>query len=127
LNRGWEKVKATLSNGQIREFYTFVANLWPLKTNVNEFLPEPNSSLRALYLGEYEPELMLPNVFRFCLYADQILLTHLCPSGEPDRDDQVAQINVIVRTRDVPRYAEVQRDKSRSLREAVLTGSDAPD
>jgi hypothetical protein len=32
--------------------------------------------LRALYLGEYEPELMVENVVRFSLYADQILLTN---------------------------------------------------
>jgi hypothetical protein len=29
LARPWEKVKAGLSNAQIREFYTVIANLWP--------------------------------------------------------------------------------------------------
>jgi hypothetical protein len=37
-------------------------------------LPPPDSSLRALYLGENEPEMMVQNVFRFSLYADQILI-----------------------------------------------------
>jgi hypothetical protein len=36
--------------------------------------------VRALYLGEYEPELMLENVFRFCLYTDEILLTNPFPN-----------------------------------------------
>jgi hypothetical protein len=76
LQRSWDKVKATLTDNQIREFYRFVGDLWPPDTDITQFLPEPDSSLRALYLGEYEPELMLENVFRFSLYADQILLTH---------------------------------------------------
>ena len=36
--------------------------------------PSSGASLRALYLGEYEPELMVENVVRFCLYTDQIVL-----------------------------------------------------
>jgi hypothetical protein len=39
-------------------------------------MPPPDSTLRALYLGENEPEMMLENVFRFCLYADQIVLVN---------------------------------------------------
>lgn len=80
LGRPWEKVKAGFSNAQIREFYTVIANIWPLDTNLERILPEPDSTLRALYLGEYEPELMLENVFRFCLYTDQILLTNPFPN-----------------------------------------------
>jgi len=76
LHRTWEKVKAGLCDAQVREFYRFIADLWPIDTDVSDLLPEPDSRLRALYLGEYEPELMVENVFRFCLYADQILLTH---------------------------------------------------
>ena len=80
LDRPWPKVKAALSDGQIREFFAFVANLWPTGTDLEGMLPQPDSSLRALYLGEYEPELMLENVFRFCLYTDQILLTNPFPN-----------------------------------------------
>jgi SEC-C motif len=80
LGRPWEKIKASFSDAKVREFYTFAANLWPTDTDVNQLLPEPDSTLRALYLGEYEPELMVENVFRFSLYADQILLTNLFPN-----------------------------------------------
>lgn len=76
LERPWDKVKDGMSDAQIREFYKFIADLWPVNTNLLEILPSPDSSLRALYLGENEPEMMLPNVFRFCLYADQILLVN---------------------------------------------------
>lgn len=76
LNRTWEKVKDGMSDARIREFYTFIADLWPLDTDPNSILPEPSSSLRALYLGENEPEVMIQNVFRFCLYSDQILVVN---------------------------------------------------
>jgi hypothetical protein len=75
-SRPWERVKAGFSNAKIREFYTVIANLWPPDTNLEQILPEPDSTLRAPCLGEYEPELMLENVFRFCLYTDQILLSN---------------------------------------------------
>jgi len=74
INRPWEKVKDGMSDARIREFYTFIADLWPLDTDPQSILPEPSSSLRALYLGETEPEVMVQNVFRFCLYSDEILM-----------------------------------------------------
>ena len=82
LVRPWEKVKASLCDAQISEFYTFVADLWPVRTDLNSLMPAPDSTLRALYLGENEPEAMLENVFRFCLYSDQIVL--LNPFDNPN-------------------------------------------
>ena len=63
-----------MTDAKIREFYGFIADLWPLDTDPREIMPAPDTSLRALYLGENEPELMVETVFRFCLYADQIIL-----------------------------------------------------
>ena len=76
LNRPWEKVKNGMSDARIREFYEFIAGLWPADTNYLSLLPSPDSSLRALYLGENDPEMMLQNVFRFSLYTDQIILVN---------------------------------------------------
>ena len=76
LGRPWSKVKGGMTDAQVREFYRFIANLWPVDTDHRHIMPPPDSSLRALYLGENEPEMMLENVFRFCLYADQILLVN---------------------------------------------------
>jgi SEC-C motif len=74
LERSWDEVKSSISGAQIREFYEFIAALWPPSTNLLQLLPSSDSNLRALYLGEYEPELMVENVFRFCLYTDQVVL-----------------------------------------------------
>lgn len=74
LGRSWNKVKSSIADAQIREFYEFVAALWPPSTKLIEMFPSSSSDLRALYLGEYEPELMVENVFRFSLYTDQIVL-----------------------------------------------------
>jgi hypothetical protein len=63
FNRPWDTIKRKISGAQVREFYEFVAHLWPLSTDVMSMLPEPGSSLRALYLGEYAPELIVENVF----------------------------------------------------------------
>lgn len=76
LGRPWNKVKDGMTDAQIREFYSFIADLWPVDTDHRQIMPPPDSTLRALYLGENEPEMMLENVFRFCLYTDQIVLVN---------------------------------------------------
>ena len=76
LERPWSKVKDGMTDGKIREFYTFIAELWPLGTDPRQTMPAPDASLRALYLGENDPEMMVENVFRFCLYADQIVIVN---------------------------------------------------
>jgi hypothetical protein len=76
LERDWSKVKEGMTDARIREFYRLIADLWPIDTDSAIVLPAPDSTLRALYLGENEPELMLQNVFRFCLYSDQIILVN---------------------------------------------------
>jgi hypothetical protein len=76
LERDWNKVKEGMSDARIREFYRFITELWPMDTDQQHIMPAPDSTLRALYLGENEPEMMLENVFRFCLYADQIVLVN---------------------------------------------------
>lgn len=74
VKRGWDSVKRKITPAQISEFYQFVAALWPASTDLNSLLPQPDSTLRALYIGEYAPETIIKNVCRFGLYADQILL-----------------------------------------------------
>ena len=76
LERDWSKVKEGMTDARIREFYRLIADLWPIDTDRAIALPAPDSTLRALYLGENEPELLLPNVFRFSLYSDQIILVN---------------------------------------------------
>jgi hypothetical protein len=76
LKQNWSKVKAGLTDSRIHEFYKFIARVWPVDTDHRQILPAPDSTLRALYLGENEPEMMLENVFRFSLYADQVLVVN---------------------------------------------------
>jgi hypothetical protein len=76
LNRPWKVVKKKISPAQVKEFYQFVAALWPTSTDLSKLLPEPDSTLRALYLGEYAPEVIIQNVCRFGLYADEIFLVN---------------------------------------------------
>src|SRR5271165_6741070 len=53
LHLPWDKVKSGMSDARIREFYQFIAGLWPIDTDYRALLPTPDTSLRALYLGEY--------------------------------------------------------------------------
>ncbi len=74
LNRPWDTVKRKITPAQVKDFYEFVAALWPPSTDLSRIPPRPDSTLRALYLGEYAPETIVRNVCRFGLYADEIVL-----------------------------------------------------
>lgn len=82
LNRPWEVIKKKISPVQVKEFYQFVAALWPTSTDLSLLLPEPDTTLRALYLGEYAPEIIVQNVCRFGLYTDEIFLVN--PFNNPN-------------------------------------------
>jgi hypothetical protein len=82
LNRPWDIIKRKISPASVKEFYEFLAALWPLSTDLSILLPEPDSRLRALYLGEYAPEVIVQNVCRFGLYADEIILIN--PFSNPN-------------------------------------------
>lgn len=75
FNKGktWEDLKKEISREQIQEFYKVIASLWPPETNLISLLPKPDSKLRALYIGHYRPELILPNIIRYSLYTDEII------------------------------------------------------
>ncbi|MBZ5672407.1 MAG: SEC-C domain-containing protein [Acidobacteriia bacterium] len=72
--RGWDEVKENVSDDRVRELYRVVAGLWPPDTDVGSLFPTPGPSLRALYLGDVNPEQIVHNVFRFALYADEIFI-----------------------------------------------------
>lgn len=74
LNRPWDVIKRQICPASVKEFYEFVAGLWPPSTDLLSLLPDPSPALRALYLGEYAPEVIVQNVCRFGLYTDEIIL-----------------------------------------------------
>jgi len=76
LNKGieWSDVKKSISGDQIRSMYQIVAELWRDKPDLNLLLPKPDNKLRSLYLGDIAPDLIVNSVFRFSLYADEILV-----------------------------------------------------
>jgi len=72
--KNWDDIKRELSPDQVRKIYEVVGQLWPPGTDATAALPQPNSSLRALYMGDVTPRALMRNVSRFGLYADQILI-----------------------------------------------------
>jgi hypothetical protein len=73
--RSWVDVKKNISGDQIRELYRVQADLWPPGTDWAALMPSPgDGTLRALYLGDIRPELVLRNITRFSLYSDTIFV-----------------------------------------------------
>jgi len=70
----WGDLRKELSADQVRKLYEVVGALWPPGVDVTEYLPKPESHLRALYLGDIHPQKLARNVTRFGLYADEILI-----------------------------------------------------
>jgi hypothetical protein len=42
MERPWNKVKDGMTDAQIREFYRFIADLWPINTNPQITMPPPD-------------------------------------------------------------------------------------
>jgi hypothetical protein len=40
LKRGWDRVKLKITGAQVKEFYSFIAALWPPSTDLVALLPE---------------------------------------------------------------------------------------
>ena|SRR5580704_10939773 len=73
--RTWADFKKNLSGKEVREFYEVQAALWPPDTDWSAMMSwADDSKLRALYLGDVKPELVLQNLLRFSLYADELLV-----------------------------------------------------
>lgn len=72
--RPWDEIRRTLCGDQVKEVYRVVLSLWPRDTDLPALLPEPSSNLRAVYLGDPNPDALARSVFRFSLYSDEIIL-----------------------------------------------------
>jgi hypothetical protein len=73
--RSWVDIKKNISGEQIRELYLVQARLWSPGTDWTALMPSPgDGTLRALYLGDIRPELVLRNIIRFSLYSDTIFV-----------------------------------------------------
>ena len=67
-------LKTRITNDRVRAFYRLIDSISPKKFNPYPILAPTGGGLRALYNGDARPELLAQSVFRFTLYADQILI-----------------------------------------------------
>jgi hypothetical protein len=73
--RSWADFKKNLSGKEVRKLYEVQAALWPPDTDWSAMTSWPDDNkLRALYLGDVKPELILRNLLRFSLYSDELLI-----------------------------------------------------
>lgn len=74
LTKNINEIKKNISNDKIKKLYEGIKDLWHFKTDIIKLLPKPDNTLRALYLGDVYPEMIIRNVIRFSLYSDKILI-----------------------------------------------------
>jgi hypothetical protein len=70
----WTEVKAACTPHAVREIYLALINIWPSQTDLSRVFETERSRASALYVGLYEPELVLRGITRHSTYADQILM-----------------------------------------------------
>lgn len=95
-NPNWDHLKRNISAEQIREFYTVQSAIWEGDTDWAKVVPQADATLRGLYIGEPNPEVLTQNILRCSLYADEILVLdplhlprRLSPEFNPiERPDQ---------------------------------------
>ena len=72
--RSWADFKRNITGREIRSFYETQALLWPPETNWIDLIPQADYKLRALYLGEIEPQTIGQNLVRYSLYCDELMV-----------------------------------------------------
>ncbi|HTN90479.1 MAG TPA: SEC-C domain-containing protein [Sorangium sp.] len=72
----WDNIRRTISEEQVYDTYSAVADLFPPGLDIFTLFPPASKRLRALYLGDVGPEHISRNVCRFGLYADEIFIVN---------------------------------------------------
>ncbi len=69
-----EKLKSAFTPNAVCKIHEAIVGLWPKQTPIESVLQSSRADVSGLYVGEYEPELLLRGVTRHSLYANKILL-----------------------------------------------------
>ena len=75
--RNWDDVKKIISPDRVKAFYQMVADIWsPKHTDMDTIFESNHTKLKAIYMGDIQPELLARSIFRFSLYTDEILVVN---------------------------------------------------
>ena len=66
--------KKAFSPAAVRSINEAIVEFWPKKTNIQTILARSKVDVSGLYVGEYQPDLLLRAVNRHCLYANKLIL-----------------------------------------------------
>ena len=69
----WVNLKHRINDNTTKEIYGFLSTLWPVETDLYELLPKPDKTLRAVYTGVTDIEL-LPLIIGMVPYFDEIII-----------------------------------------------------
>jgi len=70
----WPTFKRAFTPSAVRQIHEAVIRLWPPDTDLSLVLEPEQDAVRALYVGDYEADLLARGVTRHCLYADKVTL-----------------------------------------------------
>lgn len=70
----WNDLKRAFTPDAVRRIFQSVDLVWPTDTDLADVLAREQRGTSGLYVGLYEPELIVKGITRHSLYADRILL-----------------------------------------------------
>jgi hypothetical protein len=79
--------KRAFTSAAVRKIYEAIQFVWPDGDDLKRVLAEEAEQTSGLYVGQYEPDLILRGVTRHSLYADRILLIDPLPYPDRLRDE----------------------------------------
>lgn len=66
--------KRAFTTDAVRFINEAIVELWPKKLDIHSVLSASKTDVSGLYVGDYQPDLLLRAVTRHCLYASKIML-----------------------------------------------------
>jgi len=70
----WADLKKAVTPKAVRFIHETILDIWPDRSDLKRILVELSKDSSGLYIGQYEPHLVLRGVTRHCLYNDAIVL-----------------------------------------------------
>ncbi len=70
----WKDLKRAFTPDAVRKIFQSVDLVWPSNTDLTDILGREQRGTSGLYVGLYEPQLIVKGITRHSLYADRILL-----------------------------------------------------
>ena len=74
LTSSLPNLKKAFTGGSVSTIHEAVLKWWPPETNIDQILRRNSKEVRGLYVGQYQPELLVKGIVRHSIYSNKLMV-----------------------------------------------------